>query len=344
VCKRWEDLFFSEPALWRRFLLRPAKRRFTGHDASLRPDPWGNWCAARHRQLARVAGMVEAFEAGPRAMDYGCVAQCAHASGWRLGQFVSPLRPEVLTEALLYWGTRELSGLLCFPRLTRLLLHGSEHLRLLGRMPQLRSLGLHVHEVSGESMSIILGLTQLTQLSFVVFNALTAGFNYQPLEDSEPRAPDLLQLTCLAQLRHLTITHRTSVYVDEREEHEFDRQGVLPLPAPASFPHLEFYHVGFRQDDWYTWAFSVSEWGSGWLGWAGGCEYLVQYFVCCQLGPWLLPAGSICALSVVDRSLLLPCCRRPHSLCNDNLRCPHACSAHASAGGRRTGGKLQVRG
>ena len=129
VCKRWERLFFSEPALWRRFLLRPAKRSFSGHDASLRPEPWGSWCAAKHRQLARVAGLVEVFEAGARAMDFGYMAQCAHNSGWRLEQFVGLLRPELLTEALLYWDMWELSGLLHFPRLTRLLLHDSEDLR-----------------------------------------------------------------------------------------------------------------------------------------------------------------------------------------------------------------------
>ena len=94
---------------------------------------------------------------------------------------------------------------------------------------------------------------RLTLLSFVVFNALTAGFNYQPLDDSAPRAPDLLQLTRLAALRHLTITHRPSLYQQERE-YEFDRQGVLPLPAPASFPALEYFHVSFRQDEWYSWA------------------------------------------------------------------------------------------
>jgi hypothetical protein len=107
----------------------PAAPSFSGHDASLRPEPWGSWCAAKHRQLARVAGLVEVFEAGPRAMDFGYMAQCAHNSGWRLEQFVGLLRPELLTEALLYWDMWELSGLLHFPRLTRLLLHDSEDLR-----------------------------------------------------------------------------------------------------------------------------------------------------------------------------------------------------------------------
>ena len=322
VCKRWERLFYSEPALWRHFLLRPATPGFPGAVGNSSQQEleeiWAHWCAAKHRQLARVAGLVEVFEAGPRRVDLGRMA----GTGSRLDHFVSLLRPEVLTEALLYWGLPEMSELPRFPRLSRLLLHAlvlnPGAARLLGGMPQLRSLGLHVHEVSGSNMSVILGLTQLTQLSFVVFNALTAGFNYQPSRDSEPRAPDLLQLTRLAALRHLTITHRPSLYQQEREEYEFGRQGVLPLPPPASFPALEFYHVSFRQDEWYSWAFSVSGYGCVRLrdgcsgGGGGGCRQLGAVAAsrvwrlchrCCVTGCPLCPADSLLGKTALDMPL-----------------------------------------
>ena len=248
VCKRWEGLFYAEPALWRHFLLRPANPAFPSNET--RPNPWGGWCAAKHRQLARVAGLVEVFEAGPRRTDFGGMRAAAHASCWRLVQYISLLRPEVLTEAVLWWELAELPELLRFPRLTRLLLHDGYNLppgaaAVLGRLPQLRSLALHAHEVSGGEMAAVLGLSQLTQLLLLVHNPVTAGHNYESLPGSNADAPSLMQLTRLAQLRQLTIKHRPVVYGVEQVEIEFEEWGVVPLPAPSAFAALESYDISF---------------------------------------------------------------------------------------------------
>jgi hypothetical protein len=249
VCKRWERLFSSEPAVWRHYKLRPFSHPFPqAADEASKRQAWGSWCAAKHRQLAHIAGFVESFEAGPTTVDYGKMGISAHASGWRLAQFVSLLHPEVLTEVALNWGMVDLTELLRFPRLTRLLLHSSTRggglgtglPRLLGGLPQLRSLGLHVDKVSGEEMAAILGLRQLTQLSFAVFRALRDGAYHQLPESPQAQQLGLLQLTRLAQMRHLSISHH--------------RQGVLPLPLPASFAALEFYHISIGL---HAWPFNV---------------------------------------------------------------------------------------
>jgi hypothetical protein len=269
VCKRWERLFYAEPALWRRFLLRLANPALPSTTRAS-PSPWGQWGAAKHRQLERVAGLVEVFEAGPRRIDFGSSQAAMGRSGRSLEQYLSLLHPEVLTELVLWWELAQLPELLRFPRLTRLLLHAGYGLPsgaaavLLG-MPQLRALALHVQEVSGDEMAAVLGLSQLTQLSLLVHAPLTAGYNYESdsMDGSQGESPSLMQLTRLAQLRQLSINHRPAVYGIEHEEFTFEEYGEVPLPPPSSFAALESYHVSFYRDGGYGWAFKVSVPGLG---------------------------------------------------------------------------------
>jgi hypothetical protein len=161
VCKRWERLFYAESALWRHFLLRPADPAWPRDRC---PDPPAGWVAAKHRQLARVAGLVQAFEAGTEEPDYGRLA-CCGGRQFSLSAFLSRLRPEALSSAALWWeaDAEALQQLPRFPSLTHLLLHYAfelprEAAGVISRMPQLQSLQLHAGDLSEAVMGSVLGL------------------------------------------------------------------------------------------------------------------------------------------------------------------------------------------
>ena len=251
VSKRWQRVFFSEPALWRRFqLARPSEDlAFSADFTYTISRGWSRWCASWERLLGRVAGMVQEFEG--LALPSSC-ARC-----------LALLRPELLEQAAVdceQWDEAEVEQLLRFPRLARLRLRPCFRMPaavcgVLARMPQLRSLALEAQDLDWELASIA-KLTQLTRLSLAVYDPLGDGMDMSPWEVHEP---PLLQLTQLQRLRHLSIVHKGTDYPDEQQENaKFADDGSLVLPELSEFPALDSFNISFREDQWYHWNFSVS--------------------------------------------------------------------------------------
>lgn len=240
TCKRWCNVFFSEPSKWKRFVL--GTEWLEGLDAAGQQER----LAGLKRFLQRNAGALEQLS----IRDMNGVLDGAPA-GLQLPDFLGLPLPWGLSSLRLWCGR----GVPAAAGQPLLRLQGLKHLDLGSWMPlpadvtavfpqlphRLQSLRLHMLRIESPELAAVTRLTHLTHLAFDVIN----------FKVSVP----LQQLTALQQLRKLWLRETLSDYGS--------LQQLVQFPSPAHFPNL--------RECLYLSGTATVEVSRMWAGWVRFC-------------------------------------------------------------------------